>query len=511
MDDDDDDLDLFALEDRDEACKYQRKIGGRNARSCTDEPIDVTQQHSGSNLEAKIKAIAHYLKNVGTNLRKHAREGRRERLALSQFTTHKSAPDVLGRPRLSIPIRMSNSGGPSSSRDHTTSKVDDCDSALVSPVQQASPPSRKRGRPSNAIFRDDELRTLCRRCDVPVKHVTEVADMIMAGFGTHLLDVIVLEELVGCNNIVLVVGMLVFTALDCGEEYMDMQRLPAFLRHVQVRYCAENPFHNACHAADVLHTLFMLFWNTTLGAKISGYNKVGALLAAVMHDIDHVGFTNDFLLKTNHDIAIQFPSKAPMEAMHAAMAVQLLGDSKYGLLSKMTPRQQTQVKKTVREVIIATALCYQRDMLNDMKQPTAEEVDVNDDVDVLPQTLQVLVLRCATHVSDISQTMKPFTVHQKWVARLNEEHFQQGDVDGRHGHGISPFFCFRHQLSHLAFLKCQVGFLMNVALPAVETLASVPWMDISILLEGIRNNIATWTSQLQDEESNVGDCISGSP
>ncbi|GMF15451.1 unnamed protein product [Phytophthora lilii] len=447
-----------------------------------------------SAIEAKIKTLASYLKSVSAGIRRRSMAFDRARLTQAYYRRSVPTPAAM-RTKLNVIVSRHSSG-----EHQTTLSWDDIDEEEclsfgdLNEVMAATPTSRKRGHPSE-IFCEAEIRQICIRCDVPSQYIEQVVQIIKSSFGTPELDVIALEEFMP-GNVVVFVGMLIFESIDCGEEFVDLSVLPSFLRHIQDRYDGNMPFHNATHAADVMHTLFMMLWNTSLGEKISQHNQVGALLAAVMHDVEHVGLTNDFLIKTCHPIAQKYPTKAPLESKHMDLALQAVVDPKFDVLSKMSSEQRDQVLEVVRETISATALIYQPELLAEINDTTVEEWKMlQEEGAVLPQSLQVRALRIAMHVSDISQTMKPFANHQKWVFRLNDEHYKQGELDAREQWRVSPSFCFREQWTYEGFLCSQVCFLKMMALPAVVTLNNIPWLDVNELVNGIEKNIAEWEQQ----------------
>ncbi|CAI5708848.1 unnamed protein product [Hyaloperonospora brassicae] len=443
-------------------------------------------------IEAKIKTLTSYLKSVSAGIRRRSTAFDR-----AQAYYRKSVPTPAAiRTKLNVIVTRHSSG----ELQPTTLSWEDIDEdgsmsfGDSTGAMSAAPVSRKRGLPTE-IYCGAEIRQICSRCAVPDRHLDQVVQIVKSSFGTPGFDVIALEELMP-GNVVVCVGMLIFVSIDGGEEFLDLSVLPSFLRHIQERYDDSMPFHNATHAADVMHTLFMLLWNTRLGEKISHHNKIGALLAAVMHDVEHVGLTNDFLIKTGHPIARKYPTKAPMESKHMDLALQAVVDPEFGILSKMTPVYQNEVLDVVRETISATALIYQPELLAEVNNTTADEWKMLEEEDtVLPQGLQVRALRIAMHVSDISQTMKPFTNHQKWVFRLNDEHYKQGELDKREQWRVSPWFCFRDLWTYEKFLGSQVCFLKEMALPAVVALNGIPWLDVNELVNGIENNIAEWDRQ----------------
>ncbi|POM73674.1 CAMP-specific 3',5'-cyclic phosphodiesterase [Phytophthora palmivora] len=470
-------------------------VGGSDYMYEKQDPSSMTTTRFPTTvaIEAKIKTLASYLKSVSAGIRRRSMAFDRARLTQAYYRRSVPTPAAM-RTKLNVIVSRHSSG-----EHQTTLSWDDIDEdeALsfgdLNEVMSATPTSRKRGHPSE-IFCEVEIRQICIRCEVPDQYMDQVVQIVKSSFGTPELDVIALEECMP-GNVVVFVGMLIFESIDCGEEFVDLSVLPSFLRHIQERYDGNMPFHNATHAADVMHTLFMILWNTSLGEKISPHNQVGALLAAVMHDVEHVGLTNDFLIKTNHPIAQKYPTKAPMESKHMDLALHAVVDPKFGILSKMSPDHQEQVLEVIRETISATALIYQPELLAEINDTTAEEWKMLEEDTVLPQSLQVRALRIAMHVSDISQTMKPFANHQKWVFRLNDEHYKQGELDAREQHGVSPSFCFREQWSYEGFLCSQVCFLKKMALPAIVTLNNIPWLDVNELVNGIEKNIAEWEQQ----------------
>lgn len=472
-----------------------------------------------SRLETKLRLIARYIKTMSVGLSHKQRAShsapaslaahttqstrpqhgvlvmKRSQISLSQYSQPRSAPDMLAEQKST---RGSNAHAPRfSSSSHQTSLSWDeiCSDAVLveeDEIMPASPGSRKRGRRPHDLFDDGELQRICAQSHVPKENRDQVIAMIKTQFGTCQLDLTVLHSLINRNSAVLI-GLLVFSCIDSAEELLDMNCLPAFLFEVQKRYNESNPFHNACHAADVLHSLFMMLWTTQLGQRVSLHNRIGVLFAAIMHDIEHVGFTNDFLMKTNHEIAVKYASRAPMEEMHLTVAIELLTDARFDVLIKMPRHLREDMLHVVRESIRSTALCYQKDLLRDIADVSAEEWDA---APVLPIKLQTVALRCAMHLSDIGQTMKPFAIHSTWVNRLNEEQFLQGDLDQHMQYAASPECYYRNKWKQDSFLSSQVWFLKNMALPAAKAFNSIPWLNALILEENLQANIVQWQSRL---------------
>ena len=77
-----------------------------------------------------------------------------------------------------------------------------------------------------------------------------------------------------------------------------------------------------------------------------GVDYICCLIAAFAHDAGHRGFTNNFYIKTNNKLALDYSYESPLERMHSSILMQLL--KKY---DKMVPVQN---KKWMVRMILAT-------------------------------------------------------------------------------------------------------------------------------------------------------------
>ena len=105
-----------------------------------------------------------------------------------------------------------------------------------------------------------------------------------------------------------------------GVPIVTMSR---FLEKLEGAYKRQNPYHNSTHAADVMHA--MHFFLTKLEMKellqvevnhstrflanriyIHIQEVYACLIAAAIHDVDHPGFNNSFLISTLHPLALRY-------------------------------------------------------------------------------------------------------------------------------------------------------------------------------------------------------------
>lgn len=72
-----------------------------------------------------------------------------------------------------------------------------------------------------------------------------------------------------------------------------------FVTTLEDHYVKDNPFHNSLHAADVAQSTHVLLNTPALEGVFTPLEIGGALFAACIHDVDHPGLTNQFLVNSS--------------------------------------------------------------------------------------------------------------------------------------------------------------------------------------------------------------------
>lgn len=101
----------------------------------------------------------------------------------------------------------------------------------------------------------------------------------------------------------------------CGKYFLTKYRLHEifniseavfsnFFETLEAMYHS-NPYHNSCHAADVLNSTVFLINQSDLRDATSDLELLALIVAALAHDVSHPGFTNRYLVNTRDSLAIQ--------------------------------------------------------------------------------------------------------------------------------------------------------------------------------------------------------------
>lgn len=123
--------------------------------------------------------------------------------------------------------------------------------------------------------------------------------------------------------------------------------------------------HNSIHASDVMHATFYFTTNPTpavdlhadgLASVLSSLELLALYTAAGMHDYDHPGRTNAFLVATSDSKAILYNDRSVLENHHAASAWKLLSLPQNNFVESLDPAEYKRFRYIVMEAILATDL-----------------------------------------------------------------------------------------------------------------------------------------------------------
>ncbi|KAL6758843.1 3'5'-cyclic nucleotide phosphodiesterase [Haematococcus lacustris] len=256
-------------------------------------------------------------------------------------------------------------------------------------------------------------------------------------------------------------------------------KVARFLRAIEAGYQA-NAYHNAIHAADVLQTMHVVLQRSGMLPRYADpLTHLACLLAAAVHDLEHVGLTNDFLNNSDHDLAIRYNDRSPMENHHLAACFSLLQQPHLNFLSQFPKDAKDKLRKMVIELVLATdmknhmAITSQFSTVHSlMAKPAASTQPPLDEAERL-LSLQV-ALKCA----DIGMIAEGQEVNMRWVQCLEQEFFAQGDKEKAAGLTVSPLM----DRDKPGVSKSQVAFYDFVGTPMFQNFTRVfpgmqPMMD----------------------------------
>eukprot|EP00094_Tigriopus_californicus_P008806 TCALIF_08487-PA protein Name:"Similar to dnc cAMP-specific 3',5'-cyclic phosphodiesterase, isoform F (Drosophila melanogaster)" AED:0.28 eAED:0.28 QI:0/0.66/0.7/0.8/1/1/10/946/529 len=230
------------------------------------------------------------------------------------------------------------------------------------------------------------------------------------------------------------------------------QTLVSFVMTLEDHYQKTVPYHNNVHAADVTQSINVLLNSPNLEAVFTPLELMAAIFSAAIHDVDHPGLTNQYLINTSSELALMYNDESVLENHHLAVAFKLVQNPDFDIFVNLTKKQ----RQTVRKMVID------------------------------------MVLQNMVHCADLSNPTKPLPIYRHWVDLITDEFFRQGDLERGQGLDISPM-CDKFNAT---VEKSQVGFIDYIVHPLWETWADLVYPDAVDILANLENNRDWYFNQI---------------
>ncbi|KAK1796738.1 hypothetical protein P4O66_009753, partial [Electrophorus voltai] len=271
-----------------------------------------------------------------------------------------------------------------------------------------------------------------------------------------------------------------------------------YMMTLEDHYHSDVAYHNSLHAADVAQSTHILLSTPALDAVFTDLEILAAIFAAAIHDVDHPGVSNQFLINTNSELALMYNDESVLENHHLAVGFKLLQEENCDIFQNLTKKQRQSLRKMVIDMVLATDMSKHMSLLADLKTMVETKKVTSSGVLLLDNyTDRIQVLRNMVHCADLSNPTKSLELYRQWTDRIMEEFFHQGDRERERGMEISPM-CDKHTAS---VEKSQVGFIDYIVHPLWETWADLVHPDAQDILDTLEDNRNWYQSMIPQSPS----------
>ncbi|XP_051964711.1 cAMP-specific 3',5'-cyclic phosphodiesterase 4D-like isoform X3 [Xyrauchen texanus] len=271
-----------------------------------------------------------------------------------------------------------------------------------------------------------------------------------------------------------------------------------YLMTLEDHYHADVAYHNNIHAADVTQSTHVLLSTPALEAVFTDLEILAAIFASAIHDVDHPGVSNQFLINTNSELALMYNDSSVLENHHLAVGFKLLQEENCDIFQNLNKKQRQSLRKMVIDIVLATDMSKHMNLLADLKTMVETKKVTSSGVLLLDNySDRIQVLQNMVHCADLSNPTKTLQLYRQWTDRIMEEFFSQGDRERERGMEISPM-CDKHNAS---VEKTQVGFIDYIVHPLWETWADLVHPDAQDILDTLEDNREWYQSTIPQSPS----------
>lgn len=295
-------------------------------------------------------------------------------------------------------------------------------------------------------------------------------------------------------------------------------KIACFLAEIERGYSSSVPYHNCAHAASVLHlTHALLSLGGVAEAAALAVPAFGdperrqrlvtlaCLFAAAVHDYEHVGLTNDFLVKGFTERALRHNDKSVNESHHVAAAFEVLHRPECNFLEGLPVQEYRQFRSLVIELVLGTDMAENGNIVNRFRETLGRQQQPETpippteggDAPASPALVfapasprdAVLALQMTLKCADVGHLALGWNSHLRWVRRLEQEFFEQGDREKESGLHDSVSFLMDRDKPGVT--QSQVGFFDFVVLPMFRAMVDA-FPRAQPMLSAVEANYRRW-------------------
>lgn len=353
----------------------------------------------------------------------------------------------------------------------------------------------------------------------PFAGMGQLGRVLDDAFCTWRFDALTFAEQHSLNPLVALVENIMDRSaiIDClGFERRQLSR---FLVEIEQGYDLRqgNPFHNAVHAASVVHATHAMFEfggvsqlagnSLAVSAQVPGteglLERAACLLAAAIHDFEHLGVNSDFLVKVGAERALRYNDQHVNEHHHVAAAFAVLRRQECSFHSHLPQEAFRWLRGLLIELVLSTDMAEHGQHVKRLTESlpgagshslasramsTTTEAEHGSNSRSTSAFAFTRPLLCVVIKSaDLGHVAMPWAEHRQWVALLELEFFGQGDQEKALGLPVS-FLMDREKPSVSA---SQAGFYDFVVMPMLKGLAAAA-PSTGPVLEGAMANHRDW-------------------
>ncbi|KAJ1557520.1 cAMP-specific 3',5'-cyclic phosphodiesterase 4C, partial [Cladochytrium tenue] len=273
-----------------------------------------------------------------------------------------------------------------------------------------------------------------------------------------------------------------------GRLNINVDKFISGMATIESGYRADLPYHNSIHAADVLHCMNYLVNKPAMRCLFSDLEIFAIYVAAMIHDFEHPGVNNNFLIASSDRKALLYNDKSVLENHHCAAAFEVLSRPQCAFLSTLDRADYKSVREAIVEMVLATDLSQHFSVLSMFKKKTLS-ADTFDPLGAREDRLLLMqmLMKCA----DVANPTKEWPLYKEWTDRIIEEWYCQGDREKALGLPISPFMN-RDGPNAANPASSQTGFINFIVAPLYDAFGA--WTDLSEIRSTLEQNKARWAA-----------------
>lgn len=269
-------------------------------------------------------------------------------------------------------------------------------------------------------------------------------------------------------------------------------QLYKFMSTIESKYLP-NPFHSFAHALDVLNAVYRFMTVIEANRFLSEVSQFWLMVAAIGHDIGHIGVNNQYLVEVSHELALTYNDRSPLENMHCAKLYQVVGEPESNIFAQLEKDLYKEMRKGIIDAILHTDVTRHNEMIKELSllyQMNSEAFDSPiQTVEVLQsQANTQLIMNALLHFADVANPMKPWDLCRRIAYLCIDEFFAQGDLERARGIPVQML----NDRDKVNKPNSQIGFIEFMICPFVESMVNL-FPQLDDCADNLASNVQRWS------------------
>eukprot|EP01065_Artemidia_motanka_P025607 TRINITY_DN305_c0_g1_i2.p1 TRINITY_DN305_c0_g1~~TRINITY_DN305_c0_g1_i2.p1 ORF type:complete len:1267 (+),score=597.57 TRINITY_DN305_c0_g1_i2:72-3803(+) len=319
-------------------------------------------------------------------------------------------------------------------------------------------------------------------------------------------------------------GVSLFKHHELLDWKVDAEVCANFFTVLEGRCNQQGPFHGAKRCADCMvcmHHLLQALKKTN--PKISKEDTLAAFLSACAMDLDHPGYGDTGIKRAGSMLAMVYSDLYMNGQNNLTALFEMMYNPHVNLLGKLTPDECKDVFESVREALFIKANVAMKTNMERIKE--LEDLVMKGAADWGAKDNIRHQITHAARLCDWSTWTRKEDLHRKWVQKVKDEFYAQGDYETSIGIAFSKWSpCCTGYGSNILdrfetrwtsdrekdgadFASGQVAFIERCVEPLAGALAKVA-PDLEPILSGAKANRAIWEKEGGGSSAGMSDALS---
>jgi len=185
-------------------------------------------------------------------------------------------------------------------------------------------------------------------------------------------------------------------------------------------YFKDNPFHNVMHVLDSMQGMHYMMKVGKIKKDLQTIDLFSSFVSCIIHDFEHPGYSNAFVIRTKHPLAIRYSDYSVLENHHLAASFTLMYDpaKKCNIMENMPLELQKDARRSMINAVLNTDMSKHFTLLTELKTKLGTNFPSQSIED------RNLIVSCSLRIANQFKVVRERSLFFKWMEHMFDEFYK---------------------------------------------------------------------------------------